>query len=67
MARRPSKKVNLKDGYYIALKSHLNNHQAPILIRRNSKEEIKRLMESYSKTKSVSYYGQVKDSELVAE
>lgn len=66
MARQSTKKINLKDGFYLALKSHLNNHQSPILIRRETKAEIDRLMKSYTKTKSVSYYGQVKDQKIVS-
>jgi hypothetical protein len=37
---RHSKKIGLKDGYYIEIKSNVANHQSPILVRRGSKDEI---------------------------
>lgn len=65
MSRR-SKKIGLKDGFYIEIKSSLANHQSPILVRRNSREEIDLALKQYSKTKTASYYGEIKNQKLVA-
>ena len=66
MSRR-SKKINLKDGFYIEIKSHLANHQSPILVRRESKSAAQLALKQYSKTKSARYYGEVKNQKLVPE
>ena len=63
---RQSKKIGLKDGHYIEIKSNLANHQSPILVRRNNMEEIDIALKQYGKTKSVRYYGEIKNQKLVA-
>jgi hypothetical protein len=60
-----SKKINLKDGFYLAVHPGLGTVQSSILIRRDTKEEIKVLMKTYGKSKSVSYYGEVRNSRLI--
>lgn len=62
---RHSKKIGLKDGYYIEIKSNVANHQSPILVRRNSKEDIELALRQYSKTKNARYYGEIKNQKLV--
>ncbi len=62
---RHSKKIALKDGFYIEIKSSSSNHQSGILVRRNTRTEIDLAIKQYSKTKNVKYYGQVLDSKLV--
>ena len=64
MARR-SKKITLKDGFYIAVKANFNSHQSPILIRRETKKECERLLQGYVKTKNASYYGQVSNGKVI--
>ncbi len=63
---RQSKKISLKDGFYIEIKASGSSHQSPILVRRNSKEEIDLALKQYGKTKNVRFYGEVKNSKLVA-
>ncbi len=62
---RQSKKVALKDGYYMEIKSSPNSHQTGILLRRNTKKELELAMKQYEKTKDVRYYGHIKDQKLV--
>ncbi len=64
---RQSKKIALKDGFYIEIKSNIANHQSPILVRRNSKDEIDLAIRQYGKTKNVRYYGEIRNTKLVAE
>lgn len=59
------KKVNLRDGFYIAVDSGSGSSQSPILVRRDTKDEISLLMKTYGKAKSVSYYGEVRNSRLI--
>lgn len=62
---RQSKKIGLKDGYYIEIKSNVANHQSPILVRRGTKEEIDIALKQYSKTKNARYYGEIKNQKIV--
>ncbi len=64
---RQSKKIALKDGFYIEIKSNVANHQSPILVRRNSKDEIDLAIKQYGKTKNVRYYGEIRNTKLVVE
>jgi hypothetical protein len=63
---RQSKKIALKDGFYIEIKSNASNHQSPILVRRNTKSEVDLAIRQYSKTKNVRFYGEVKNQKIVA-
>jgi len=56
--RPPTKKVELKEGFYIELRNKDSN--SPIKLRRNSKPEIEMAIKQYEKSKIVTYLGQVK-------
>jgi len=64
MARQSFKKVKLKDGFYFTVQSKLKN-EPPIKIRRKSKREIDLAMRIYSRFKTVNYFGEVKDGQIV--
>ena len=58
------RKIRLKDGFYIEVKSKYGSDN-PIKISRPTENEIKQVMKIYSKTKSVNYLGEVRDGKFV--
>ena len=64
MARQSSKSISLKDGYYLAVRQNSNAYSSPILVRRDSKEEVMRLLKQYSKVKNAEYYGHVVNNKI---
>ncbi len=65
MARPITRKVKLKDGFYIAVKPKYGDHH-PIKISRRTKREVMALLDRYSRFKNVSYLGEVRDGDFVA-
>lgn len=61
MARPPSKKVNLKKGYYIEVKSGPNAHG--IKIRRETLDTIRQAFNQYQSGYIVTYLGRWEDGE----
>ncbi|MCC7455032.1 MAG: hypothetical protein IT222_12755 [Crocinitomix sp.] len=56
--RPATKQAELKEGFYIELKTKGSN--TPVKIRRDSMEEVDLAIEQYGKNKAVTYLGQVK-------
>ncbi len=63
MSRASSKKVNLKDGYYIEVSNRLGG--PPIKLSRPTKGEVLMLMRIHQKSKNVKYLGAFKDNKCV--
>ena len=61
--RPATKPVELKEGYYIELRSKSSN--TPIKIRRETRSEIDFAIQQYEKSKIVTYLGQVKAGKWV--
>ncbi len=59
MSRASSKKVNLKDGFYIEVSNRLGG--SPIKLSRPSKSEVLMLMKQHQKSKNVKYIGQIEN------
>jgi len=57
--RPPTKPAELKEGFYLELRSKGSN--SPVKIRRESMAEIEMAIAQYEKNKTVTYLGQVKD------
>lgn len=56
--RPATKQAELKEGFYIELKTKGSN--TPVKIRRDSMDEVDLAIEQYGKNKVVTYLGQVK-------
>ncbi len=56
---RNSRTISLKDGYYIEILPKFGGQS--VMVRRESEEEVKKLMVQYQKSKNVNYIGEVKD------
>lgn len=56
--RPATKQAELKEGFYIELKTKGSN--SPVKIRRESMQEVELAMEQYGRSKIVTYLGQVK-------
>ncbi len=56
---RSSRTINLKDGFYIEILPKFGGQS--IMVRRETDEELKKLMVQYQKSKNVNYIGEVKD------
>ena len=57
--RPATRPAELKDGFYIELRTKGSN--SPVKIRRESMEEVEVAMEQYQRSKTVTYLGQVKN------
>jgi len=57
--RPATKPVELKDGFYLELRTESSN--SPVKIRRDSKAKIESAIRRYEKSKIVTYLGQVKE------
>ena len=55
--RPPTKPVELKEGFYIELRTKASN--TPVKIRRETRSEIDLAIRQYEKSKIVTYLGQV--------
>lgn len=63
MSRARSRKVNLKDGYYIEVSNRLGG--SPIKLSRDTKAEVMLLMKQHMKSKNVKYLGLFKDNSCI--
>jgi len=63
MARSSSRKVNLKDGYYIEVSNRLGG--AAIKLSRPTKKESLALMKMHQKSKNVRYLGRAENNKFV--
>ncbi len=57
--RPATRPAELKDGFYIELRTKGSN--SPVKIRRESMDEVNIAMEQYERSKTVKYMGQVKN------
>ena len=65
MGRPATKKVNLRDGFYIEISPKLGGNS--IKIRRETEEEILQVMKTYQRSKNVKYLGEVVKGKFLEE
>jgi len=65
MGRSSSKKLNLKDGFYIEVTNRLGG--SPIKLSRQTKAEILLLQRQHVKSKNVKYLGEFRDGVCVSD
>jgi hypothetical protein len=58
MGRPPTKPTKLRDGFYIEVKSQ---GSGPIIVRRDTKEQMLLAAEDYSRTKAVVILGEMRN------
>ncbi len=65
MARPSTRKVNLKDGFYIEVSNRLGG--SAIKLHRETEEDVMKLMKQHQKSKNVKYLGEAVNGKFLKD